>query len=108
MQIWWKKLKKKLLLVFMALVAVSLFVAPAFAMVDKAEAFVCPVLGGQAGLHGQHNGVTPIAGGYYTHGGPDVSVPTHVPNSGWPGTAGSFGTPGDEGYTAIWDHANEP
>jgi hypothetical protein len=97
-----------------ALLALSLF---AFSIalgsvradpVQKTDGFVCPVLGGKAGQNGMHNGITPIAGGYYTHGGPDVSVPTQVPNEGWPGTAGSFLIPGEVGYSAIWDYANAP
>ena len=103
--------KRKLIVLALALSLFAfLFVIGSVAAdpVDKINGFNCPVLGGQAGHHGNHNGITPIAGGYYTHGGPDVSVPAHVPNQGWPGTAGSFLTPGEVGYTAIWDYANEP
>ena len=93
----------------LSLFAFSIAVGSASAApVVKTDGFVCPVLGGQAGLHGMHVGVTPIAGGYFTHGGPDVSVPTHVPNQGFPSVEGSFLTPGEVGYSAIWDYANAP
>lgn len=75
---------------------------------EKTDGFVCPVLGGQAGMRGMHIGITPIAGGYFTHSGPDVSIPSHVPNEGWPSIADSFLTPGEVGYNAIWDYANAP
>jgi len=93
----------------LCLVAFSVAVGSASAApVEKIDGFVCPVLGGQAGLHGMHIGVTPIAGGYFTHGGPDVSVPAQVANQGWPSVEGSFLTPSEAGYGAIWDRANAP
>lgn len=97
--------------VILALVVSGLIATSALAFAappEKVNGFVCPVLGGQAGMHGMHKGVTPIAGGYYTHGGPDVTVPAQVTNTGFPSVAGSFLTPGDPGYGAIWDYANAP
>ena len=75
---------------------------------EKADGFICPVLGGQAGMHGNSHAIVGIAGGYYTVPGPDVSVPAHATNKGWPGTAGSFYIPGEVGYSAIWNNANAP
>lgn len=72
--------------------------------VEKTDGFVCPVIktaavyrdgagpGGELGIEG-----------YYTIGGPDVTVPLHATNgagSGSPG--GPFSQPGDTDYTAIW------
>jgi hypothetical protein len=34
--------------------------------------------------------------------------PARATNSGFPSVEGSFGTPGDEGYTAIWNYDNAP
>jgi hypothetical protein len=70
------------------------------------SAFVCPVLGGQAGMeHGQSNPdpLVSISGGDYTVGGPAVSVPilaTNGEGAGSPG--GDHSSPGDTDYTAIW------
>jgi hypothetical protein len=96
-------------LLALSLLAVSMAIGSVAAdPVQKTDGFVCPVLGGQAGQNGMHVGVTPIAGGYFTHGGPDVSVPSNVPNQGFPSQAGSFLIPGEVGYNAIWDYANAP
>ena len=73
----------------------------------EAAQFVCPVLGGQAGENGNATVfATPPAGGFYSIIGPEVSVPTHATNddgAGSPGPGGTFLSPGDVGYTAIWN-----
>lgn len=73
---------------------------------EKTDGFVCPVLGGQAGDdHGNSSPsrIVAIAGGDYTVGGPDVSVPVHATNDNGAGSPGGDHTsPGDAGYTAIW------
>jgi len=69
------------------------------------DGFVCPVLGGQAGEHGNTE-ATPIVGianGDYTVGGPDVTVPVHATNDDGAGSpGGDHASPGDPSYTAIW------
>ena len=66
-------------------------------------AFVCPVLGGNAGVNGQANGIGQLPTGAYTVGGPDVMVPIHATNDEGAGSpAGPQAAPGDVGYTAIW------
>jgi hypothetical protein len=96
----------RIILVVGALSAMTATTAFAEAPVDKTDGFVCPVLGGQAGMeHGQSNPapLVPIYGGDYTVGGPDVSVPVFATNgdgSGSPG--GPHSGPGDTDYTAIW------
>jgi hypothetical protein len=63
-------------------------------------AFVCPVLGGQAGLNGEAKGISPLPTGAYTVGGPDVVVPLHATNNEGAGSpAGPQAAPGDAGYT---------
>jgi hypothetical protein len=98
-------------------------VAAAFAGPGAAVAsadFVCPVLGangtnGAAGLAGAMENGNPKIGtlcdGSYTIGGPDVGggggVPDQATNTLPDGTSGSPGgahaSPGDKGYTAIWN-----
>ncbi len=97
-------------------------VAAAFAGPGAAAAsadFVCPVLGangtnGAAGLAGAQENGNPKLGtlgdGGFTIGGPDVgggSVPDQSTNTLPDGTSGSPGgahaSPGDVGYTAIWN-----
>ena len=87
-----------------ALVFLATAGAAAAAPPDPAEnAFVCPVLGGQAGQHGEANGISPLPTGAYTVGGPDVVVPLHATNDEGAGSpAGPQAAPGDVGYTAIW------
>lgn len=103
-------MKSKLLVGF--LIASMLLVLPSIVLADpveKADAFVCPHLGGKAGENGNIDGsnwpIGEIYGGY-TVGGPDVSVPDHATNWGYPNIA--HGVPGDVGYTAIWNRANAP
>ncbi len=98
-------------------------VAAAFAGPGAAAAsadFVCPVLGangndnGKAGLAGAAENGNPKLGtlgdGGWTIGGPTVgggNVPDQATNTLPDGTSGSPGgdhaSPGDVGYTAIWN-----
>lgn len=64
--------------------------------------FVCPVISTDNVLHSPKSGELGIEG-FYTIGGPDVTVPVRATNgdgSGSPG--GPFTMPGDTTYTAIW------
>ncbi len=70
--------------------------------VEKMAGFVCPVINTDAVLNSPKGGELGIVG-YYTIGGPDVSVPVHATNSDGAGSPGGpFATPGDTSYTAIW------
>jgi len=86
------------------LVAATTGVASA-APPETTDGFVCPVLGGQAGMNG-HSDAQPfvqIGGGDYTLIGPDVAVPIHATNGNGAGTpGGAHSSPGDSDYTAIW------
>ena len=81
----------------------------ASANVETTDGFVCPVLGGQAGVNGG-SGITyidqaeyPGADPFFTVLGPYVTVPTHATNSdGGQGPHGDYASPGDTDYTAIW------
>lgn len=86
------------------LVFVASTAGAAAAPPERAEsAFVCPVLGGQAGLNGEARGISPLPTGAYTVGGPSVVVPLHATNDEGAGSpAGPQAAPGDVGYTAIW------
>jgi hypothetical protein len=102
-------MKKHLSILFAGFFLASLFAVPVFAeSVEKVDGFVCPVLGGKAGMNGKSGKIQGIAGGYYTVVGPDVSVPEHATNDGFPSVADSFNVPGEEGYTAIWNYDNHP
>jgi hypothetical protein len=87
-----------------ALAVTAAFAAPA---PDKVDAFVCPVLGGQAG--GEQGNSNPgifvtIGDGDTTILGPEVSVPIHATNENGAGSpAGDHASPGDPGYTPIWN-----
>ena len=87
-----------------ALAVTAAFAAPA---PDKVDAFVCPVLGGQAG--GEQGNSDPvifvdISGGDTTILGPEVSVPIHATNDNGAGSpVGDHASPGDPGYTPIWN-----
>lgn len=78
---------------------------------ETTDGFVCPVISTDAVLNspkGDTIGTT--QGGdtvYYTIGGPDVTVPEGATTEGFPGE-GNFLTPGDDGYTAIWNLDNAP
>jgi len=70
--------------------------------VTMVDGFVCPTITTENVLNSPKGGELGIEG-YYTIGGPDVTVPVHATNgdgSGRPG--GPFSTPGDKDYSAIW------
>ena len=73
---------------------------------EKVDGFVCPILGGKAGENGKSQKIAQLPNGDYTVVGPDVSVPEHATNWGFPTT--DHGVPGDEGYSAIWNYNNAP
>ncbi|MFC2024413.1 hypothetical protein ACFLTJ_02400 [Chloroflexota bacterium] len=68
------------------------------------DAFVCPVLGGQAGTHGSSPKIVQPAGTYYSVIGPGVAVPQQATNgkNGINTPGGTYASPGEAGYTAIW------
>lgn len=74
------------------------------------EGFVCPVLGGKAGMNGMHKGISYIdntgygVDSFYTVVGPEVRVPQQATNggNGVNNPHGPYASPGDEDYTAIW------
>jgi hypothetical protein len=66
-----------------------------------AGTFVCPVINTDAVLNAK-NGI--MINGAYSVKGPDVSVPVHATNDNGAGSpGGSFASPGDTTYTAIWN-----
>lgn len=76
----------------------------AAAGVETVDGFVCPVITTNNVLHspkGMELGIE----GFYTIGGPDVTVPVHATNAdgvGHPSGDPFFAQPGDTNYTAIW------
>jgi hypothetical protein len=96
----------RVMLVLAALSALTATTAFAAGPGDDSSGFVCPVLGGQAGMdHGQSDPapLVGIAGGDYTVGGPNVNVPIHATNGDGAGSpGGDHSSPGDTDYTAIW------
>jgi hypothetical protein len=100
-----KKALRSLLLagLLAAMVAPAAFAAGPPEKLDSS--FVCPVLGGKAGLNAPEDGPITALGdtGDYTVGGPSVSVPVFATNDGGAGQpAGDHASPGDTTYTAIW------
>ena len=87
-----------------ALAVTAAFAAPA---PEKVDAFVCPVLGGQAGGDQGNSDVEKffdISGGDTTIIGPEVSVPIQATNDNGAGSpGGDHASPGDPGYTPIWN-----
>jgi hypothetical protein len=70
--------------------------------VETTAGFVCPVLSTDSVLNSPLGGALGIEG-YYTIGGPDVTVPVHATNGDGAGSPGGpFSQPGDTNYTAIW------
>ena len=64
-------------------------------------AFVCPVISTDAVLNAK-NGI--MINGAYSILGPTVSVPVHATNDNGAGSpGGTFASPGDTSYTAIWN-----
>ncbi len=99
----------KKLLIGAAGAAVLFLGATGFAAAEQPEftdGFVCPVLGGQAGQHGNAPAdvIVQIGGGDYSVIGPDVTVPIHATNDNGDGDPGSadHASPGDPDYSAIW------
>jgi len=69
--------------------------------VERVDGFVCPVISG-AGVQ-TNDKFFAIGDGYYSFHGPDVSVPVHATNNAGAGRpGGSFASPGDANYSAIW------
>jgi hypothetical protein len=102
-----KKIFRILSLLMLSLFAVSVVLGSVAAdPVDKDDAFVCPNLGGQAGINGNTDGPNfPIGElgttGNYTVGGPDVMVPLQATTWGVP--PGPHIGPTNPDYTAIWN-----
>ena len=81
--------------------AVLIIPFSASAAVEKTDGFVCPVISTDAVLNSPKGGA--IAGGDYTIGGPNVSVPIHATNDDGAGSpGGDHAAPGDTTYTAVW------
>lgn len=92
-----------LLIVGLAGTAVTVYAGPP----NIEDGFVCPVLGGGAGENGEANGITQSSDSgldFNTVSGPDVSVPTQATNgnNGTNSPGGTYASPGDDNYTAIW------
>jgi len=72
--------------------------------VPEATGFVCPVISTDAVLNAKNG--TAINGGAYSIIGPEVAVPINATNANGAGSpGGTFASPGDTGYTAIWNTA---
>lgn len=70
--------------------------------VDTVDGFICPVITTENVLNSPKSGELGIEG-FYTIGGPDVTVPVFATNGDGAGSpAGPFSQPGDTNYTAIW------
>ncbi|MEJ2471788.1 MAG: hypothetical protein P8Y96_11820 [Desulfuromonadales bacterium] len=71
--------------------------------VAKVDGFVCPVITTDAVLNSPNSGALGVEG-FYTIGGPNVTVPIHATNGAGNGNnpGGPFSQPGDIDYTAIW------
>jgi hypothetical protein len=75
--------------------------SPSFSSAQTSTGFVCPVISTDQVLNSPKGGT--LAGGDYTIGGPDVSVPTHATNGDGTGSPqGTHSSPGDTNYSAIW------
>ena len=107
-------MKRTIIIALIGLIALSSISIAVAERPVKVDAFVCPVLGGNAGMHGNSGALTYIGDGnppFYTRVGPDVSVPIHATNRLPNGTAGQVhigphAAPGDKGYTAIWSRGD--
>ncbi len=99
------KMKLALSAVATCLIASSAFAGPVSltnAQMDivSGGGFVCPVISTDAVLNAK-NGIQ--INGAYSILGPDVSVPVGATNDGGAGSpGGTFASPGDTSYTAIW------
>ena len=77
--------------------------ATAFAKPVTADGFVCPVLGGKAGVNGKATVIVTPPGGFNTVIGPNVTVPVYATNMNGGGSPGGpFASPGEENYSPIW------
>jgi hypothetical protein len=105
-----KKIWRITTLLTLSLFAISIVLSSVSAApVDKDNAFVCPNLGGKAGLNGNTDGPNfPISElgttGNYTVGGPHISVPEQATTLGVP--PGPHVGPTNPNYTAIWNLDN--
>ena len=105
-------MKKITRTLFASILLASVFVIPALAENPNPieQGFVCPVLGGKAGMNGMHKGISHIdntiygVDSFYTVVGPEVSVPQQATNggNGINNPHGPYDSPGDTSYTAIW------
>jgi hypothetical protein len=85
-------------LVLASLIAVPVRATPA----EKVDGFVCPILGGKAGVNGKSQKIIQLPGGDYTVIGPDVRVPMHATNDNGAGSPrDSHASPGDSSYSPI-------
>ena len=74
---------------------------PTSSQVQFSTGFVCPVISTDKVLNSPKGGT--LAGGDFTIGGPDVTVPTHATNADGAGDPqGDHSAPGDTDYSAIW------
>lgn len=101
-----KKVTLALSAITTLLIASGSHAAPVALSLDQMDtvaggAFVCPVISTDAVLNAK-NGVE--INGAYSVVGPTVSVPVHATNGNGAGSpGGSFSSPGDTDYTAIWN-----
>jgi hypothetical protein len=97
-------MKKTLSIFSILLVTFALTVPIAFAAPpEKGVSFVCPVLGGKAGINGKSTKIVTPPGGFYSVIGPEINVPKHATNDNGDGSPGGpFVSPGEEDYSAIW------
>ena len=99
-------MKRRLFVAVPVALVLTLFAAQgaAAAPPETVDGFICPVLGGHAGENGSSEAFFIPPGGFYTVLGPPVSVPIHATNDNGAGSpGGSFASPGDSSYTAIWN-----
>ena len=101
-----KKVTLALSAITSLLMASGVHAAPVALSLDQMDsvsggAFVCPVISTDAVLNAK-NGVE--INGAYSVVGPTISVPVHATNGNGAGSpGGTFSSPGDTDYTAIWN-----
>lgn len=94
---------EKILLSIFLLSAIVLGMTFVIALPVTTDGFVCPVLGGQAGQHGNSEVIVQPPAGFYSVIGPDVTVPIQATNLDGEGSpVGPFASPGDSNYSPIW------
>ncbi len=97
-------MKKRLIAGFgaAALLVAATTGAASAAPPETTDGFVCPVLGGAAGVNGQADVFASPAGTYNTIVGPSVTVPLHATNNDGESTpVSNYLSPGDSDYSAI-------